>query len=69
MLKEIREQHGLSQNALAKATGIPQGVISYIESGKTKSPRIDTLQAIANALDCTVEDLVSKPKEREGESA
>ena len=56
-MKAIRERMGITQNALAKATGIPQSVISDIESGKTKNPRIDTLEAIAEALNVTVEDL------------
>ena len=37
-LREIREQHGLSQRALAKRSGISNATISLIESGKLNPP-------------------------------
>lgn len=58
MLKDIRKKKGLSQSKLAQITGVKQGVISYIEAGRTKAPRIDTLQALAKGLECSVDDLV-----------
>ena len=58
MLREIRKKRGMSQAELARRAGIPQGVISYIECGRTKHPRVDTMQAIAAALQCTVDDLL-----------
>ena len=60
MIRELRMKQGLSQNALAKRAGIRQGVLSYIESGKTKHPRIDTLSAIAAALGVSVDKLMKK---------
>lgn len=60
MIKEHREKAGLSQNQLAKLSGVPQSVICDIESKKTKAPRIDTLQAIAEALKMTVDELIGK---------
>ena len=60
MIKELRQKQGLSQNALAKTAGISQGVLSYIESGRTKNPRIDTLAAIAKALGVPIEKLMKK---------
>lgn len=59
MLKEIRKKRGISQAELARRTGIPQGVISYIECGRTKNPRVDTMQSIAQVLGCTVDELIS----------
>jgi transcriptional regulator with XRE-family HTH domain len=50
----------MTQTELAKRAGIKQGVLSYIESGKTKNPRIDTMQAIAAALGVPVERLMKK---------
>ena len=58
-LRATRERIGLSQYELAKHSGVPQAVISDIESGKTKAPRIDTLQRLAAALHCTVDDLLA----------
>ena len=60
MIRELRLKKGLTQDALAKRAGIPQGVLSYIESGKTKHPRIDTLSAIAAALGVSVDKLIKK---------
>ena len=45
---------------LARRAGVKQSVISYIESGRTKHPRIDTLAAIADALDVSIEKLMQK---------
>ena len=60
MIADERMKRGLSQNQLAKLAGIPQSVLSDIECGKTKAPRIDTLQAIAAALGVTVDELIGK---------
>lgn len=57
-MKSIRESKGISQAELSRMTGIPQSVISDIESGKTKAPRIDTLKAIAAALKVSIMDLI-----------
>jgi len=62
MLREMRKKRGLSQAMLAKAAGVPQGVISYIECGRTKHPRVDTMQAIAAVLKCTVDELLQGGK-------
>lgn len=58
MLREARKKRGMSQAELARKAGVPQGVISYIECGRTKHPRIDTMQAIAAALQCTLDELL-----------
>jgi len=47
---KLRDANGLSQNELAKLSGIGQGRISQIESGKNPSPTTATLQKIAHAL-------------------
>ena len=60
MIKELREKLGWSQNELARRSGVKQGVLSDIESGKTKHPRIDTVSAIAEALNVPIEKLLKK---------
>ena len=60
MIKQLREKLGLTQTELARRAGIKQGVLSYIETGRTKHPRIDTMTAIAHALGVTVEKLMKK---------
>ena len=48
---EQRRARGLSQREVAELTGTTQSAIARLESGG-RPPRIDTLQRIANALDC-----------------
>ena len=67
-LQEYRERRRMSQEQLATASGVTQQAISAIESGKNKSPRILTMYALANALRCTVDDLISEEEpERKAE--
>lgn len=50
LLKALRRWRGLTQEQLAKASGINQGYLSELESGaKTGSP--ETLQKLGAALD------------------
>lgn len=60
MIRELRKKQGISQSELARRAGIRQGVLSYIESGRTKHPRIDTLSAIARALGVSVDKLMKR---------
>lgn len=57
-LRNIRTAHGLSQNELAVKAGMQQSVISGLERGETKNPRIRTLLAIAKALECSIYDII-----------
>lgn len=49
-LRQAREAMGLSQRALSKRAGVPQGHISNIERG-TVDLRLSSLVSIARALD------------------
>jgi transcriptional regulator with XRE-family HTH domain len=49
-LKEARERKGLSQRALSKQAGVPQGQISRIENGAVDL-RLSSLIELARALD------------------
>jgi DNA-binding XRE family transcriptional regulator len=53
-----REKRGVTQANLAKATGIAQGFLSEIESGK-KPGTPETLKKIAQALNIKIDDLIS----------
>lgn len=57
-MRILRESKGLTQAVLAQRAGVPQSVISDIESGKTKAPRIDTIKAIAAVLGVTMDEIV-----------
>ncbi len=56
-IKAIREHKGLSASDLARVTGLNQSEISQIESGRKRSPRLDTIQRIARALDVSIDYL------------
>jgi len=58
-LKYQREVNGISQNALAKATGISQPKISYYESNK-HLPLIDDCIKLADFYGITLDELVGR---------
>ena len=60
MIRELRLKRGWTQTELARRSGVKQGVLSYIENGRTKHPRIDTLAALAAALGVPIEKLTTK---------
>ena len=60
MIRELRQKKGWTQTELARRAGVKQGVLSCIESGRTKNPRSDTMAAIAAALGVSVERLMRK---------
>lgn len=55
-LRAARIQKGLSQTELAKRAGVELSLISRYEQCKT-TPRPETLEKIAKALDCSAEQL------------
>lgn len=59
-LKSIREWRGLTQKALAEKSGVNKRTIENYECGKTdlKKASVETCIALAEALNCSVEDLV-----------
>lgn len=55
-IKKIRKEKGYSQKQLAEKLGTtPQNLAQY-ENGK-RLPKLETLEKIANALDCEVSDI------------
>lgn len=58
-LREIRKARGYTQNKLAIKSGLSRQAIVVIESGQ-KSPTLNTLAKIANALDVTVSQLIGE---------
>ena len=66
-LRQLREQNGLSQGDVEKASGLLRGYISRVENGHTV-PTLETLERFAVALDVplyrlfyTVEDTPQAP--------
>lgn len=56
-LKAVREARGISQNKLAKVSGIPQSSISLFETGSTR-PTVTTLEWICKALKVSATELL-----------
>mgnify|MGYP003261507587 CR=1 FL=1 len=57
---KLRKKAGISQQELGRLSGVPQGVISLIESGVTQFPRLDTAAKLARALGCTIDELLGE---------
>ena len=56
-VKEIREEMGLSQEALAKKSNVSRTIISGLESGAIKETSTKTLSKIADALGRKVSEI------------
>lgn len=57
-LKIKREEKGYSKMKLAKLSKISRKTIEFIESGKVKSPKLQTIEALAEALNIPIEELI-----------
>lgn len=56
-IRRLREQRGLSLEALAEASGISRRGLTYLEHGR-RDPRYTTLLSVAAGLDVPVTDLI-----------
>jgi len=65
-LRRLRTASGLSLAALAAASGVAKGTISELERGRG-NPTVETLFALAYALEATLADLVSDPPQDEAQ--
>lgn len=61
-LEAIRKKKGMTQEALASAVGVSRPFISQMETGEN-NPSIKTAQALAAALECTIDELLADPAE------
>lgn len=55
-IKQLREQRGMTQKALAQAANVSSPFMFDLENGN-RNAKPETLQRIADALGCTVEEL------------
>jgi transcriptional regulator with XRE-family HTH domain len=62
-LKELREQGGLSQKALADKAGVSQNAVSHWEQG-LREPSWSNILALSQALGVTCEAFTTAPEER-----
>lgn len=64
VVMQYREAKGLSRAALASKAGLHQTYIGLLERGK-RSPNLDTAQAIARSLGCSLAQLILKAEARQ----
>jgi len=57
-LKGYRSKKGWSQEKLAREAGVSYQAVIKIERGYTKSPRLETIIKIAQALGVSLDDLI-----------
>lgn len=60
-VRQLREARDLSQAHVAKLAGIPRATWANIESGAS-NPTLAVLHRVANALQVTMEELISTPR-------
>jgi transcriptional regulator with XRE-family HTH domain len=56
-IKTLREQRGLSQEALAEKAGISRGYLARLETGR-HDPTVGTVEKLAKALRVKVTELL-----------
>jgi transcriptional regulator with XRE-family HTH domain len=61
-IRRIRKERGISQQRLAELAGVDKVTIVHIEGGKV-SPKVETLEKLARALDVEVADFFPKAQE------
>ncbi len=63
LLRDIRDQYGLSMRVVAGAADMDPAYLSRIENGKTGAPKQETVEKLASAL-CTEQKLESSECDR-----
>ena len=58
-IKKIKNDKKITNEKLSELTGIPLGTLSKILAGISDSPKLSNIVLIANALECTVDYIVS----------
>lgn len=54
-INEIRKERKITLDELAELSGVPKSTLSKITSGQTQNPNLDTVKAIAKALNVPVD--------------
>ena len=63
VLREFRDERGLSQEKLAELSDLERTFISFLERGE-RQPSLTTIFKIAKALDISATQLISAVEER-----
>ncbi|MDP8230035.1 MAG: helix-turn-helix transcriptional regulator [Candidatus Gorgyraea atricola] len=59
-IKRLRKKKGISQDKLAKLADVTHTTLVKLESGANNNPTVKTLSKIAQALEISLDKLVSK---------
>ena len=65
-VEEYRKRRKLSQAQLSEISGVPQPMISMIETDRVPNPGIATVYQLARALRCLVDDLICEEEAKTG---
>ena len=57
-LNFYKKQKGMTNQQLANLTGITISTIDKITSGNNTNPKLRTIEALCNALGCTLDDIM-----------
>lgn len=58
VLRQLREEAGLTQDQLARKAGVTEAYISMIEAGKRQWPSVPVLRRLAKAFGIEVGELL-----------
>jgi repressor LexA len=61
-INEYKKKNGLTNEDIARLSGVPKPTIDKITSGATRSPNLETVRAIAKALGLTLDDFSDDEK-------
>lgn len=65
-LYRLKEAMHLTTEALSEKSGVPRGTINKLLRGETRNPTAQTLNRLAEALECPVAELMGRPDEIPG---
>ena len=65
-IKKIKSEKKITNDKLSELTGIPLGTLSKLLAGMNDSPKLSNVIAIAKALDCSIDYLVSGTPQNDG---
>lgn len=60
-IKQLREARGLTQQEMAKLSGLPRATWAHLESGEG-NPTLAVLHRVARTLQVSIEELISAPR-------
>ena len=64
MIALRRKEAKMTIDELVAKSGIPKGTLNKIIAGTTRDPQLETVKAIARALNCTLDDFDDAPRAR-----